>query len=208
MSVNLSARQLQEPALVDDVERVLADTGLEPARLTLEITETVLMRDVPLTIDSLARLRRLGVRVAIDDFGTGYSSLSYLQQFPVDLLKIDRSFVAALDGTGADLALVNSILRLAASLHLETVAEGIEDVGQLEALRKLGAGLGQGFYFARPLERESVSGYLDEHAPGHAVVPGRRRQGQAGRRPARGRTMPAAAAPGAIQQTTGPSLEG
>jgi EAL domain-containing protein (putative c-di-GMP-specific phosphodiesterase class I) len=160
MSVNVSARQIQEPGFVHEVTQVLAATGLAPERLTLELTESVLMQDVEATATTLDSLKRLGIRLAIDDFGTGYSSLSYLRRFPIDELKIDRSFVASMN-TGPDQsALVRSILRLGETLHLETVAEGIEQADQLAELQTLGAGLGQGYYFAKPLTPEALSGFL------------------------------------------------
>jgi diguanylate cyclase (GGDEF)-like protein len=156
MSVNLSGRQIEDPGLVADVRRALDDAGLDPQMLTLEITESVLMRDAEQTIDALRRLREVGVRLAIDDFGTGYSSLSYLRRLPVDILKIDRSFVAVVDSGPDEAALVRSIVSLGASLRLETVAEGIEQPQQLAQLRSLGTRLGQGYYFAKPLPAEAV----------------------------------------------------
>jgi diguanylate cyclase (GGDEF)-like protein/PAS domain S-box-containing protein len=160
MSVNVSGRQVQEPGFVSEVAAVLAQTGLEPARLTLEFTESVLMGDASVTAGMLAELKALGVRLAIDDFGTGYSSLSYLRRFPIDVLKIDASFVAAMSSGSEQTALVRSIVKLGETLHLETVAEGIEQQGQLSDLRSLGADLGQGYYFARPLTADAVSAMM------------------------------------------------
>ena len=160
LSVNVSARQLEGQGLVGDVAAALAESGLPAGRLTLEITETVLMRDVPSTISTLTQLKALGVRLAIDDFGTGYSSLSYLRQFPIDMLKIDRSFVAVLGGGTAESAVVSSVLSLAATLRLQTVAEGIETTAQLDELLVLGARLGQGFLFDRPVETADVPGVI------------------------------------------------
>ena len=160
LSVNVSARQLEGQGLVGDVAAALAESGLPAGRLTLEITETVLMRDVPSTISILTQLKALGVRLAIDDFGTGYSSLSYLRQFPIDMLKIDRSFVAVLGGGTAESAVVSSVLSLAATLRLQTVAEGIETTAQLDELLVLGARLGQGFLFDRPVETADVPGVI------------------------------------------------
>jgi EAL domain-containing protein (putative c-di-GMP-specific phosphodiesterase class I) len=142
------------------VAQILAVTGLEPARLTLELTESVLMQDVEVTMATLGELKRLGVRLAIDDFGTGYSSLSYLRRFPIDELKIDRSFVATVNIGPEQSALVRSILKLGETLHLETVAEGIEEAEQLAELQTLGAGFGQGYYFAKPLTPEAISTLL------------------------------------------------
>jgi diguanylate cyclase (GGDEF)-like protein/PAS domain S-box-containing protein len=160
MSVNVSARQIHQQGFVDEVARVLATTSLDPARLTLELTESVLMQDVEMTTATLGELKRLGVRLAIDDFGTGYSSLSYLRRFPIDELKIDRSFVATVDEGPEQSALVRSILKLGETMHLETVAEGIEEAGQLAELRTLGAGLGQGYFFAKPLTSDAIADLL------------------------------------------------
>ncbi len=151
VSVNLSGRQLQHASIVDDVRAVLAVTGLAPERLTLEITESVVMRDTSQTLDQLRALKTLGLRLAVDDFGTGYSSLSYLRQFPVDVLKIDKSFIDGIARGGDAAALARTIVALADTLQLRTVAEGIEDGAQHSALRALGCTLGQGFLFARPM---------------------------------------------------------
>jgi diguanylate cyclase (GGDEF)-like protein len=153
MAVNVSARQLVSPAFVGDVETALRDSGLAGSALVLEITESMLVNEVDLTVARLTELKALGVRVAIDDFGTGYSSLSYLRHFPIDILKIDRSFVDQLPGDGA--ALARSIVRLGQSLNLEIVAEGVEDDAQRAELRRLGCVRGQGFLFAeaRPLAK-------------------------------------------------------
>jgi diguanylate cyclase (GGDEF)-like protein/PAS domain S-box-containing protein len=160
MNVNVSGRQIAEPEFVADVGRVLADTGLEPDRLVLELTEGVLMRDTEATLSTLVDLKRLGVRLAIDDFGTGYSSLSYLHRFPIDVLKIDRSFVASMFNGPDETALLQSILRLSDTLHLETVAEGIEDARQLADLLSSGATMGQGYLLAQPLAADAVSSLL------------------------------------------------
>ena len=157
LSVNLSGRQIEDPDLVDDVRRALEKADLEPRRLTLELTESILMHDTERTIETLGRLRGLGVRLAIDDFGTGYSSLSYLRRLPVDALKIDRSFVAVVDAGADETALVRSIVSLAQSLRLETIAEGIEQPGQLAELRSIGTRLGQGYLFAQPLDAAAIS---------------------------------------------------
>jgi len=150
ISVNLSPRQLQEPTLVQDVLGVLARTGLAPERLVLEITESALV-DESAGIAKLRALREHGIRVAIDDFGTGYSSLHYLTRLPVDILKIDRSFVAELNGTPEGSGITDAILRLSQVLHLTTVAEGIETAAQAAELQVLGCSTGQGYLFAKPL---------------------------------------------------------
>jgi diguanylate cyclase (GGDEF)-like protein len=150
ISVNLSPRQLQEPTLVADVLGVLARTGLAPEQLVLEVTESVLV-DESAGIAKLRALRDHGIHVAIDDFGTGYSSLHYLTRLPVDILKIDRSFVAELNGTPEGSGITEAILRLSQVLHLTTVAEGIETAEQATELQMLGCSIGQGYLFARPL---------------------------------------------------------
>jgi diguanylate cyclase (GGDEF)-like protein/PAS domain S-box-containing protein len=166
MNVNVSGRQVAEPGFVAVVGQVLAEVGIDPARLVLEFTENVLMQDTETTMTTLRALKALGIRLAIDDFGTGYSSLSYVRQFPIDILKIDRSFVASLDEGTESSALVRSILNLSETLHLETVAEGIEDAGQLSELQALGADLGQGFLFAKPLPAAEISVLLSAPAGG------------------------------------------
>jgi diguanylate cyclase (GGDEF)-like protein/PAS domain S-box-containing protein len=166
MSVNVSARQIQEPAFVQEVADVLAVTGLAPERLTLELTESVLMQDVDATAMTLTSLKALGIRLAIDDFGTGFSSLSYLRRFPIDELKIDRSFVTTMNTGPDESALVRSILKLGETLHLETVAEGIEQADQLAELRTLGAGRGQGYFFAMPLSPDDLAAFIAEDAAG------------------------------------------
>ena len=166
IAVNLSARQLQHPGIVDEVRAALAAAGLAPQSLVLEITETAIMEQLDAAITILTELRRLGVRLALDDFGTGYSSLSYLQRLPVDILKIDRSFVAGVAKSTEDSALARGILTLGQTLGLETVAEGIETAEQLAALRELGCQLGQGYLFARPLGPAAVDTLLERHYPG------------------------------------------
>ncbi|MCC6178131.1 MAG: EAL domain-containing protein [Chloroflexi bacterium] len=163
--VNLSARQFQEPGLADDVAHTLRASGLPPSGLRLEITESVVMADADVATRTLGRLRGLGVELAIDDFGTGYSSLSYLKRFPVDALKIDRSFVGGLGRDLHDTAIVRSVVALATTLNLTVVAEGIETVEQAVDLRALGCERGQGFYFARPLPPEAVPALLGHSLP-------------------------------------------
>jgi EAL domain-containing protein (putative c-di-GMP-specific phosphodiesterase class I) len=166
MSVNVSGRQLQQASFAGDVAAVLASTGLAPELLTLELTESVLMQDAEAATAMLIDLKGLGVRLAIDDFGTGYSSLNYLRRFPIDELKIDRSFVSSLDDGGpTQSAVVLSILRLSETLHLKTVAEGIEESSQLAVLRELGADLGQGYLFARPLEPDAMTALIVADEP-------------------------------------------
>jgi diguanylate cyclase (GGDEF)-like protein len=158
MSVNISARQFQRPdELVREVAQVLEETGLAPGSLVLEITESMIMKEAERNVDVLERLRGLGVQVAVDDFGTGYSSLAYLKRFPVDMLKVDKSFVDGLGENLEDTAIVEAVINLAHALGLRTVAEGIETTGQLDQLRALGCELGQGYYFSRPLPAHKAS---------------------------------------------------
>ncbi|WP_375480683.1 putative bifunctional diguanylate cyclase/phosphodiesterase [uncultured Jatrophihabitans sp.] len=152
MSVNVSARQLQDPRFVDDVQSTLSIAGLPPSRLVLEVTESMLMKNPARTAALLSRLREAGVRVAIDDFGTGYSSLSHLQQFPIDIIKIDKSFVDPLASpSGEASAFVHAIVRLAHELRLATLAEGIEEPAQRTALIQLGCDSAQGYLLSKPL---------------------------------------------------------
>ncbi len=157
VSVNLSPRQFQMPDLVEEVSRVLAITGLPAACLKLEITEGVIMRDVEATIATLWRLRTLGIQLAIDDFGTGYSSLAYLRRLPLDVLKIDRSFIMGIGENAEDKAIVQAILSLAKSLGLSVTAEGIETAEQATMLSGWQCDRGQGYYFARPLDAEKTT---------------------------------------------------
>jgi diguanylate cyclase (GGDEF)-like protein/PAS domain S-box-containing protein len=161
MSVNISARQLQRPdELVREVVRILEQTGLAPDTLVLEITESLIMEDAEYNVDVLGRLKDLGVQVAVDDFGTGYSNLAYLKRFPMDMLKVDKSFVNGLGEKPEDTAIVEAVISLARALGLRTVAEGIETSGQLERLRDLGCELGQGYYFSRALPAYEASDLL------------------------------------------------
>ncbi len=152
ITVNLSGRQLQDPGIIDDVRAALADSGLDPEHLTLEITESMLMHNIDVSMARLTALKELGVSLAIDDFGTGYSSLSYLQRYPIDILKIDKAFVDAIDKGGEGPVLASAIVALGETLRMKTVAEGIETEAQRGQLIQLGCELGQGFLFAPPLE--------------------------------------------------------
>ena len=163
MSVNVSARQLDRDAFVDEVREALTDSDLAPETLTLEITETVLMRDAEAAALRLRALKVLGVRIAIDDFGTGYSSLAYLRQFPVDALKIDRSFISGISSNREAAALMHTLIQLGKTLGLETLGEGIEEHAQLEQLKLEDCDSGQGFLFARPLDVEAVTRFLERN---------------------------------------------
>jgi diguanylate cyclase (GGDEF)-like protein/PAS domain S-box-containing protein len=158
VSVNLSVKQLQSETIVDDVRDALVSSGLPPSSLVLEITESVMMADTDLAVARLHDLKALGILLAMDDFGTGYSSLSYLSRFPVDILKMDRSFLTK---EHEDSGLAGAIIAMGNSLNLEVVAEGIEFPEQIGSLRDLGCELGQGFFFAKPMSGEDLAEYLD-----------------------------------------------
>jgi diguanylate cyclase (GGDEF)-like protein/PAS domain S-box-containing protein len=155
MSINLSVKQLQHSDVIADVGDAIDEAGIDPSALTLEITETVLMADTELAVMRLQELKALGVNLALDDFGTGYSSLSYLSRFPVDILKMDRSFLR--EGATPEMSgLASAVLALGSTLHLDVVAEGIELPEQWASLRELGCDFGQGFFFARPMDAEAA----------------------------------------------------
>jgi len=168
MAVNLSPRQLNQGDIVGDVRRAIRDSGVDPSTLVLEITESLMMADADLAIRRLEEMKGLGVRLAMDDFGTGYSSLSYLSKFPVDILKMDRSFLEA--ESDADSGLAAAVVALGATLDMQVVAEGIELTTQMSALRQLGCELGQGFLFARPMSFASVADFLREARSGSSVL--------------------------------------
>jgi diguanylate cyclase (GGDEF)-like protein len=161
MAVNVSGRQLDDDELIEDVRSALTESGLDPTTLTLEITETTLMRDAEATAKRLRSLKQLGVRIAIDDFGTGYSSLAYLRQFPVDALKIDRSFISGIAGSKGSAALIHTLVQLGKTLDIETLAEGIEEQSQLETLQREHCDHGQGFLFSRPLNANAIEQFLN-----------------------------------------------
>jgi len=169
LRVNVSAQQFDDPALVDDVAWALQRSGLPPERLCLELTETTLMRDTGQALETMERLQDLGVGLAIDDFGTGYSSLAYLRQFPIDALKIDRSFVAGLPADSQDYAIVAAISGLARSLGLEAVAEGVEHEEQRDALQRLGLRRMQGWLYSRAIDQAALQALLaTSPVQGHA----------------------------------------
>lgn len=166
MSVNLSATQFLQPNLVAIVDDILATSGLPAANLKLEITETVVMENPAQAVQMIQALRDRGIRLSIDDFGTGYSSLGYLQQLPVDILKIDRSFIIDIHHSPQQYGIVDAIIRLAAHLNIQVIAEGIEQVPQLQSLNQLGCEFGQGHLFARPLSVSQFSQYLRREGRG------------------------------------------
>jgi PAS domain S-box-containing protein len=165
MSVNLSGRQLRGDHLVESLREELQRTGCPPELLTLEVTETAVMADLSAAVHTLTQLKDMGVGLAIDDFGTGYSSLLYLKHFPVDTIKIDRSFVSGLGRDPDDTAIVAATVSLAHSVDVRCVAEGVETVEHLDLLRGMGCDYAQGFLFARPLELPAVRDWFAAHAP-------------------------------------------
>jgi diguanylate cyclase (GGDEF)-like protein/PAS domain S-box-containing protein len=168
MAVNLSARQLQSPTLITDVKEALRDSGLSPSSLTLEVTESAMMQNIELSVLRLEELRALHVRIAIDDFGAGYSSLGYIRRFPVDILKVDKSFIDRIDKGDEELALAAAIIDMARVLNLSPVAEGVERVEQFERLLELGCDLAQGYFFAKPAAQDVVEGQISgerHHSP-------------------------------------------
>jgi EAL domain-containing protein (putative c-di-GMP-specific phosphodiesterase class I) len=171
VSVNVSAHQLGRRSFADDVRRTLDDCGLDPSLLTLEITETTLMRDVTGASDRLREIRQLGVHIAIDDFGTGYASLSNLQRMPVDVLKVDRSFIAALGDGGRGRELLEAILGVGQALSLVVVAEGIELQSQMLTLEEMGCEMAQGFLMGRPTSPEEIEGILATPGGGREADP-------------------------------------
>ena len=160
MSVNLSGKQLTQPELIGRIQEVLHESQINPWHLKLEITETVVMENPELAAVTLAKLRGLGVRLSIDDFGTGYSSLSYLNRFPVDTLKIDRSFVTSMSEADENLQIVKTIITLAGNLGMQVVAEGVQTEEQLDQLKSLKCQYGQGYYFSKPLEVADVNLFI------------------------------------------------
>ncbi len=173
IGVNLSVKQLSDTSLICEVARILEETGLDPCCLKLELTESMLMADVAQTSAMLRSLKALGIELAIDDFGTGYSSLSYLKQFPLDTLKIDRSFVDGLGTDPQDTAIVRTVVALAKSLNLEVTGEGIETIEQSRQLEALGCERGQGYYFSKPLTSSAIGDLLliTSKGPAEALQP-------------------------------------
>jgi EAL domain-containing protein (putative c-di-GMP-specific phosphodiesterase class I) len=164
MAVNLASPSFRQPDLVEKVASALRRHGVQPAELCIEATESILMRDADATMTTLKRLRELGVKLSIDDFGTGYSSLSYLRRFPIDQLKIDRSFVNELAVNNDDAAIITAIASLARSLNLEVVAEGVETVEQARLLAAQGCHIMQGYFFGRPVPAEELTLLLAQGA--------------------------------------------
>ena len=158
--MNVSARQLETERLIEDVAHALEKSGFDPHSLIVEITETAIMKNMDAVVPRLAALKATGIRVAIDDFGTGYSSLAYLQHFPIDTLKIDRSFISTMADSPESGALIHTLVQLGKSLGLQTLAEGIEESSQYSQLEREHCDSGQGYIFGRPLEADAVEAFL------------------------------------------------
>ena len=169
MAVNVSGRQLDTDRLIADIEVALSSSGLDAGALTIEITETMLMRNIEETAVRLMAIKALGVRIAIDDFGTGYSSLAHLQRFPVDALKIDRSFISGLTHNPQGETLIRTLVQLGKALSIETFAEGIEQQHELAMLKEEDCEGGQGFLFARPLDVAATETLLRDWAANGAA---------------------------------------
>jgi len=162
MSINISSRQFSQQDLVGILSQFLAETSVDPHTLVLEITESMIMENVDAAVETMKRLRNMGIHIHIDDFGTGHSSLSYLQLFPVSALKIDRSFVNKLTTNGENQEIITHIVALAKNLHFEVIAEGVEMEHQLANIRNLHCGYGQGFLFARPMAFNAIDVWMRE----------------------------------------------
>jgi diguanylate cyclase (GGDEF)-like protein len=160
MSVNLSGKQVAQPELVENIRDILEETRIDAKHLKLEITESAVMENAEMAARLLKRLKGLGVQLSIDDFGTGYSSLSYLHRFPVNTLKIDRSFVGRIGEAAENIEIVRTVISLAENMGMEVVAEGVETLSQLTQLRKLKCQYGQGYLFSRPVDADSVSAWI------------------------------------------------
>ena len=196
LSVNISALQLDTDELLDHVAEALAESGLAPEALTLEITETTLMSNAEETARRLGELKALGVKIAVDDFGTGYSSLAHLRQFPVDELKIDRSFVSQLAEGGEGEILLHTLVQLGKALEIETTAEGIERPQDLSLIRDNECDSGQGFLFTRPLSAQDADSFFKQW-PANRRFEIRGERGEADRVAVDGSLGPDAAAAGA-----------
>jgi EAL domain-containing protein (putative c-di-GMP-specific phosphodiesterase class I) len=165
VSVNLSGKQFAQPNLIEEIERVLEETDVDPRSLWLEITESVVVENVEVASETCKQLRRLGVGLSIDDFGTGYSSLSSLHSFPISTLKIDGSFVSRMNGGNENTEIIRTIMSLAGNLGMDVIAEGVETLEQLTKLRTLGCEKGQGFFFSRPMPAADAEKLLMETTP-------------------------------------------
>jgi len=160
LSINLSGRQLSEESMAEDIGDLLRGIDMDCNGVELEITETAVMTDLEAAVETLGKLRQLGFRIALDDFGTGYSSLTYLKKLPMDTVKMDRRFIKNIENDDADKAIIEAVIQMASSLKKHVVAEGIETTSQLEFLRKVGCGFGQGFLFSKPVTAREFEGMM------------------------------------------------
>lgn len=171
VAVNLSGKHFGHPALVEQIQTVISETGINPSHLKLELTESAVMENAETAIMMLKQIKETGVQISIDDFGTGYSSLSYLHRFPIDLLKVDRSFVSAMEENTENGEIVRTVIALAKALNLKVVAEGIESVHQFHQLRILGCEYGQGYLFSKPLPVADIERLLDDKTRWQNILP-------------------------------------
>jgi EAL domain-containing protein (putative c-di-GMP-specific phosphodiesterase class I) len=171
VSVNLSGKHFGHPALVEQIETVISETRIDPSYLKLELTESAVMENAESAILMLKQIKETGVQISIDDFGTGYSSLSYLHRFPIDLLKVDRSFVSAMEENSENGEIVRTVIALAKALDLNVVAEGIESVHQFHQLRILGCEYGQGYLFSKPLPIKDIERLLADKNRWQNILP-------------------------------------
>jgi EAL domain-containing protein (putative c-di-GMP-specific phosphodiesterase class I) len=172
VAVNLSARQFNQPDLTDRVAAILAETGLDPRALELEVTESMVMRDPQRAAVILERFREMGVAVAIDDFGTGYSSLSYLKRFPIDYIKIDQSFIRGVPHDAEDTGITSAVIAMAKTLGLKLIAEGVDNHDQLAFLRREGCNEGQGYFISTPIPGDAVQSFIRDFARSAGKPPG------------------------------------
>jgi EAL domain-containing protein (putative c-di-GMP-specific phosphodiesterase class I) len=171
IAVNLSGKHFSHPALVDQINTAIAETGIDPSSLKLELTESAVMENAETAILMLKQIKKIGVQISIDDFGTGYSSLSYLHRFPIDLLKVDRSFVSAMEDLSENGEIVRTVIALAKALRLKVVAEGIESIHQFHQLRVLNCEYGQGYLFSRPLPVDEIERLLEDNNRWQSILP-------------------------------------
>jgi EAL domain-containing protein (putative c-di-GMP-specific phosphodiesterase class I) len=171
VAVNLSGKHFGHPALVEQIQTVIAETGISPSSLKLELTESAVMDNAETAILMLKQIKETGVQISIDDFGTGYSSLSYLHRFPIDLLKVDRSFVSAMEENSENGEIVRTVIALAKALRLKVVAEGIESIHQFHQLRILGCEYGQGYLFSKPLPVGDIGRLLEDNSRWQSILP-------------------------------------
>jgi EAL domain-containing protein (putative c-di-GMP-specific phosphodiesterase class I) len=194
LAVNVSARQVQQAGFVDEIAELLARHAFPAGRLTLEITETLMMQDVEVTIERLQAIRAMGVRVALDDFGTGWSSMAWLREFPVDSLKIPKEFLGGPDASDNDWEFARAIVTLGHSLRMDVIAEGIEHADQVRRLRSIGVNTGQGFFFSPPVPAHGVPAVVHPIDGSRAPAVPDRRSGSAARPKPPALPLPAAAA--------------